>query len=295
MHKILTAVKKLLKQSADGKADIADELIDEFGEMCKEAMRKHMKPYNREWRLRLSSLGKQLQEQQCAKLNLPKDTRDEPFLTMKFLIGDMLEAAAVTIMKAANVNINSIQENVTLRVGETDINGTLDIIIDDTVYDIKTASPYSYECKFQGKTYMGAKLPPQAEGFKTLLKSDPFGYVMQGYAYAEAVQKPFGGWIVINKVTGEWHVTEATDQYRGVYLRDAALTVDKLINTTTIDDIDKQIPLAPEKVRNVETGKMVLHPDYNFFSYKGVLGWLDKLTFSKGKYYYEDDNREDTI
>ncbi len=34
------------------------------------------------------------------------------------------------------------------------------------------------------------------------------GYASQGFLYAESEKQPFGGWIVINKSTGEWTVCE---------------------------------------------------------------------------------------
>ena len=38
-----------------------------------------------------------------------------------------------------------------------------------------------------------------------------FGYVMQGFLYSEAVGLPFGGWIVVNKSSGEVAVVEVPD------------------------------------------------------------------------------------
>ena len=45
-------------------------------------------------------------------------------------------------------------------------------------------------------------------GFHKIAEDDVFGYLSQGYLYSEATGKPFGGWIVINKSTGEWSVLE---------------------------------------------------------------------------------------
>jgi hypothetical protein len=45
-------------------------------------------------------------------------------------------------------------------------------------------------------------------GYNNIKKDDVFGYVPQGYLYAEAANSTFGGWIAINKATGEWAVCE---------------------------------------------------------------------------------------
>ena len=47
-------------------------------------------------------------------------------------------------------------------------------------------------------------------GYNNIKKDDVFGYVPQGYLYAEAAGSTFGGWIAINKATGEWAVWDAT-------------------------------------------------------------------------------------
>ena len=78
------------------------------------------------------------------------------------------------------------------------MNGTLDIIIDDKVWDIKSASPYAFDHKFG-----------EMGGYKKIKSDDAFGYITQGYLYSESVGKEFGGWIVINKASGEWTVCEA--------------------------------------------------------------------------------------
>lgn len=58
---------------------------------------------------------------------------------------------------------------------DTSIEGTYDIIMDDAVDDIKSASDWSYRNKF--------------ESFDTLAKEDAFGYVPQLAGYALALNK----------------------------------------------------------------------------------------------------------
>ena len=80
------------------------------------------------------------------------------------------------------------------------LSGRLDVEIDNKVWDIKSASPYSFEHKFGEKG-----------GFNEVVNNDSFGYASQGFLYSESLEKPFGGWIAINKSTGEWTVCEAPE------------------------------------------------------------------------------------
>ena len=61
-------------------------------------------------------------------------------------------------------------------------------------------------------------------GYDKIKEDDPFGYIMQGHLYGEATGLPFGGWIAINKSSGEVAVVEAPewqDEDRKEYLQDA--------------------------------------------------------------------------
>ena len=109
------------------------------------------------------------------------------------------------IMKEAGVDIVDYQRPVSLDLDGVTVNGTLDVIIRDEagvekVWDIKSASDYAYKSKFTG-----------FEGYEGIKKDDPFGYVMQGFLYAEAAGMPFGGWIVVNKSSGEVACVDVPD------------------------------------------------------------------------------------
>ena len=80
------------------------------------------------------------------------------------------------------------------------IKGEFDIELDDGIYDIKTASPFAFENKFK---------PDDA--YERIKESDAFGYVTQGHGYGMASDKPFKGWIALNKSTGEITIAEAKD------------------------------------------------------------------------------------
>ena len=48
-------------------------------------------------------------------------------------------------------------------------------------------------------------------GYKKIKEDDAFGYIVQGYLYSQSKNKDFGGWIVINKASGEWTICEAPE------------------------------------------------------------------------------------
>ena len=68
-------------------------------------------------------------------------------------------------------------------------------------------------------------------GYDVIKEDDPFGYIMQGYLYSESQGKPFGGWIAINKSSGEWDFVEAPadqEEDRKRYIIDAHSRVESL-------------------------------------------------------------------
>ena len=73
--------------------------------------------------------------------------------------------------------------------------------ISNKIYDIKTASPYAFDSKFG-----------EWGGYNKIKEDDTFGYVAQGYSYSYAGKSKFGGWIAINKSTGEWAICEAPEE-----------------------------------------------------------------------------------
>ena len=107
--------------------------------------------------------------------------------------GGVIEATAVCILKAAGVNIEAEQMEVSLPVslirgGKTDIKGTLDLIIDGKVWDVKSSSSYMFANKFAS--------------YSSLKANDEFGYCAQLFGYAASIDRPAGGWVVVDKSSG---------------------------------------------------------------------------------------------
>jgi hypothetical protein len=210
-HPIIERVHMFLQTANDGNADMSDELIENFGERMKEIMRSHFKPKTDEGKkreknvIRMSQVGRPLCQLQMEVAhtndpeNGPQPSNDDPWLRMKFLYGDVLEAVAMAILHSC-YKVESEQEELGLDIADIHLKGHMDVQVDGKIWDIKTASPFSF-----------SKVYGDPKGFDALVKDDPFGYIPQGYLYGAAAGRPFGGWIGINKSSGEWGVLETPE------------------------------------------------------------------------------------
>jgi len=255
-------VKNFLQKATRGEVTLSPSVVEEFTRDCREALEKQ---FNRdpEWRIRMSGLGRPL----CQQVH-GRDGRDEEMsynTIMRFLIGDLVEAAVMAILKEAGVNVVESQTKCQLTLGGEEVKGTLDLVIDDEVdgqkvWDIKSASPFSYTQKF-------------GRGYENMKADDPFGYLMQGHLYAESMGLDFGGWIVVDKSSGEIQFVEAPDDQkedRDHYLNQAGMVVEALMSNFKY----KKPPMEPVeetyRVAGVEhkTGNKLLHKSCTFCGYR---------------------------
>ena len=166
---------------------------------------------------------------------------------MRNLFGDLIEASAITIMKASGIEVKDIQKKVKLNTEGDEINGTMDVKIGGKIWDIKSASPWSFTNKFGDNG-----------GFDSVAKDDHFGYVSQGYMYGEADKSDFAGWIVINKSTGEWLTCEAPladDEYKATAIKNAE---DNMKSITDKKPFKRCYSDIEETFRTKKTGNKVL-------------------------------------
>jgi hypothetical protein len=172
-------------------------LVQEFGEACKNALLKQFEDErSTKFELRMSNVGRPLCQLQMEAKGIKGE--GQPYnVRMRNTFGDLIEALATFVMKSAGVNIKNEQKKVTYKFENESIEGRQDVEIDDKIWDIKSASPYSFDKKFG-----------EAGGFTEVVRDDSFGYAAQGFLYSESQNKKFGGWIAINKSTGEWTVCE---------------------------------------------------------------------------------------
>ena len=195
-NSILHRVQGFLDQVSKKGVDLDPVLLEEFKQSCENSIIRQFASKEEQWRPRMSSLGRPLCQQKMERDGKEKTVEYNSII--RFIFGDLVEAIAILILKSAGVNVEDEQKKVDLKLGDNKVSGTLDLIVDGKVWDIKSASPYAFEHKFGD---MG--------GYKKIKEDDAFGYIAQGFLYSESVDKEFGGWIVINKASGEWVVCEA--------------------------------------------------------------------------------------
>ena len=259
-HPILQKVQTFLEQAGHRSVKVSDDLIDEFGEACKSAIRKQFtEERGGKFRLRMSNIGKPLCQLQMEKTGAPAESPDYSF-KMKVLFGDLIEASAMLILKASGVDVQSEQKTVK-HSGE--IEGTYDVEIDNKIWDIKSASPFAFDKKF-------------SQGFNTVVEDDAFGYASQGFMYADSEDKDFGGWIVINKSTGEWCVTETPlniDEYKEKYV---VLAKDNLNAIKKNKKFKRCFTDIEETFRKTKTGNRILGLTCSYCAFKKKC-WGDEI------------------
>ena len=171
----------------DGTAlDVTEEDIDNFGNAMKDVLRNWSHPKERSSKnnLRMSNVGKPMRQlwydlKSEKEAQLPLDSS----VFIKFLYGHILEEVVLFLVKLAGHDITSEQKEVDI----DGVKGHMDCKIDGEVIDIKTASGFAFK-KFRDGT---------------LRDDDPFGYMSQISGYEEAEQTNEGGFLALNKETGE--------------------------------------------------------------------------------------------
>ena len=229
MNWALTKIQSFLSDASKGEGKLSPELVEEFKELCGKALERQFNEKRDKWRLRMSEVGKPLCQQKLKKKGIKQEY--EYNSVMRFLIGDLIEASAVVIMKGAGVNVQELQKEVKTKVANIELKGTYDIKIDDKVWDIKSASPFMFDNKFG-----------EWGGYTKIKDDDTFGYVAQGFSYAHADNCDFGGWIAVNKSTGEWAICEVPEQQEHEKLQ--ALRKIK----SNIENIDKEFERCFEDI-----------------------------------------------
>ena len=265
-NSILNRVQMFLTEANKASVGVSSTIVKEFGQACEDAFKKQFtEQYDRTFRTRMSNIGRPLCQLQMEKSGAEAEPMPYNF-KMRNLFGDMIEAAAVAILKASGVKVDDTQKKVKYKFDDkTEIEGTYDIKIQNNIYDIKSASPWAFENKFGDNG-----------GFDAIQKEDSFGYVPQGYLYANAEKTDFAGWIAINKSTGEWAVTEtplADQKHSSDAIKKAKDNMDALNSNAPFKRLFKD---EEEFFNRKATGNKILPLSCRFCSYKKPC-WGDKL------------------
>ena len=250
-HPAELALHQYMENAVKGKSTMSDDTIEQVADDVADAIKRQFGSGKTrgDFRLRMSNVGRptcQLwYEKNKPEVALPFPTT----FVMNMMIGDIVEAVFKGLLKEAGVKYNDT-EKVTLDLGTTRINGSYDIVINDAVDDIKSASDWSYRNKF--------------ESYDTLAAGDGFGYIGQLAGYAKASGKRVGGWWVVNKANGQFKYVPAS----GLDIDEEINKIKDTVTTVEENKFERCFEPVPEKFRGKETGNQVLNAGCRFCSYR---------------------------
>lgn len=251
MHPAEHKVFMFLRDAMAGNATMTEEVIDKVASDVTDALNKQFNSGPRgDFKLRMSNIGRPKCQLWFEK-NDPEDkTPLPPHFLMNMMLGDIVEAVFKGILRAAGVEFKD-NDSVELELPNGHkIKGEYDMEMNGKIDDVKSASPWSYNNKF--------------ESYETLAKGDSFGYVAQLVGYAQAAGKGVGGWWVVNKANGEFKYVDATPDVPSV-VQDIVNLVDYIEND---EPFERCFEPVPETYYKKPSGNMILNSACKFCSYK---------------------------
>lgn len=199
MHPYELKILSYMQQVATRSVDLADDFFQPVLKDIQHYYRKMIEDDPRRgFTIRMSSIGRPLCQQQLEKAKAPA-IDDEANHPLRMFFGGVVEATTVSLLRHAGINIEEEQTEVKLPIAGIEISGTLDLVIDGAVWDVKSASSHAFATKFSS--------------YEALKKDDPFGYICQLYGYSKAHNKLPGGWFVIDKSSGVLRVLPVPDDH----------------------------------------------------------------------------------
>lgn len=245
-------IHQYLENATSGKSAMSQENIEQVATDIKDALNRQFNTKREDkFRLRMSNIGRpscQLWfEKNRPETALPKPTT----FVMNMMIGDIVEAVFKAVLREANVKFEDT-DTVTLELDEnTKISGSYDLVMNEAVDDIKSASDWSYKYKF--------------DSYESLHSGDSFGYVGQLAGYAKALGKKAGGWWVLNKANGLFKYVRAH-----IDMDKELDKIKKNIKATESKELVRCFEPEPETFRGKETGNIVLNKNCTFCSYRNA-------------------------
>ena len=176
----------LLEDLSNGKPlPLTEEALDKTMASMKEAILHWATPRKRDvdFTVRMSNVGKPSRQLWFEKRD-PKGRGSVDGATqIKFLYGHVLEEIVLMLVRMAGHDVTDEQKEVKV----DGITGHMDCKINGQVVDVKSASRFAFTKFMKG----------------TLADDDPFGYLGQLAGYEKAEGTDEGGFLVINKESGE--------------------------------------------------------------------------------------------
>jgi len=187
MKKIETLVEDINKLFTSEDPPIPEKEVDNLIDTFAVSIKQHLKTFLYEMprankNLRLSVIGRP-DRQLWYDINEPNEKPLSSSLRIKFLYGYLLEELLILLSSVAGHEVTHQQKEVTV----AGIKGHQDCMIDNFLIDCKSASWRAFQ-KFKNNT---------------LSEDDPFGYIAQMSAYAEANGVDRAAFLAIDKQSGE--------------------------------------------------------------------------------------------
>ncbi len=249
--------------------EFSDKLLDSFGKEMASALQHWATPNNQPRNtLRMSNIGRPLRR---LWYDIKDETNSEtisPSLQIKFLYGHLLEVLLLFFVKLSGHEVTDEQKEIKV----SGVKGHMDCKIDGEVIDVKTASGYSFR-KFK-------------EG--TLGQYDSFGYLSQLAGYEEAEKTNNGGFLVMNKETGEL-TTFIPDDLDKPNIKDKIKKVKAAIKKDTPPELCYQT--IPEGASgNMKLPMDCVYCPHKFKCYKGSNDGegLKVFKYAKGNVYFTE-------
>lgn len=262
--------KKIGVLSKGKQIKITNKELDEFGDAMKDALKHWASPPKRDNSLtkglRMSNIGKP-DRQLWYDLNSPKrkETELEPSVYIKFLYGHLLEVLMLFFVRLSGHTVTSEQKEVKV----SGISGHMDCVIDGEVVDVKTASGYSFK-KFKDGS---------------LAEDDSFGYLAQLAGYEEAEQTSNGGFLVLNKETGQITLFRP-EELDKPNIKERIKTIKKIVKNKKPPEFCFD-PVPEGKAGNLKLARKCLYCPHKFECHKGANDGkgLRAFQYSKGITY----------
>lgn len=214
LHSVVPDIYKHLSKLSDGQPlPISDADLDDVTVKMRQALESWARPTKRDsnFTVRMSNIGKP--ERQLwfeSKDDNISSTIDGP-TQIKFLYGHLLEEIVLMLVEMAGHKVTDQQKEVKVE----GVVGHMDCKINGEVVDVKTASRFAFN-KFKNNR---------------LAQDDPFGYLGQLSGYEAAEGTDNGGFLVLNKESGElcMHTPDLVDKI------DVKEKISKLIPALSVD------------------------------------------------------------
>ncbi len=265
LENLVSDIYSVLSPLTKGEAlDISDKDIDDFGEAIKDVVRHWATPKARDSNtLRMSNIGKPSRQLWYdLKYKREESSFEDSHLPIKFLYGHLLEEVLLFLVKMSGHKVEDEQKEVEVK----GVKGHIDCKIDGEVIDIKTASGFAFN-KFRNGT---------------LREDDPFGYMAQLAGYEEAEGTTNGGFLVINKESGEltlYQPEELDKPYAPKIIED----IKESLNNNEPPEVCYE-PIPEGKSGNMKLPKNCVYCNHKFKCYPD----LRVFKYSKGLVYFTE-------